>query len=308
MPGKTILITGCDRRYFPLLQDFVASVFDSGGLDRVELGIFDLDFEPQQRKFLSRYATSIVPARSPLEAKLPYDDGGRRTLPSLVRPYFPTLFPGYETYLYSDVDVWVQDWAGFERFIAGAQQHGLAICAQQNPSYLHKANSFVYRYELYRQMFGDDAARGLMRKPHINAGIFAMIREAPHWQRWAALWGDALRPGQIWFGTGQAVLTHMIFNEGMPAELLPATCNWQSHLALPLWDEAQRQFVEPHPPHDRILLMHMTDDTKWLKQTCRTLQGNAIAGAELRYGYYKQLRDGTIAPQAAENRNEPQSA
>jgi hypothetical protein len=308
VPGKTILITGCDRRYFPLLQDFVASVADSGGLDRVELGIFDLDFAPRERRWLARYATSIVPARSPLETKLPYDDGGRRTLPSLVRPFLPDLFPGYETYLYSDVDVWVQDWAGFERFIDGAQRHGLAICAQENPSYRHKANSFVYRYSLYNQMFGDEMARGLMRKPHINAGIFAMIREAPHWQRWVDLWGDALRPGEPWFGTGQAVLTHMIFNEGMPAELLPGVCNWQSHLAMPLWDEAQRQFVEPHPPHDKILLMHLTDDTKWMPQTYRTLQGNAVAGAELRYGYYKQLRDGTITPQPSDGSDQRQKA
>lgn len=308
MPGKTVLITGCDRRYFPLLAEFVTSVVNSGGLDRVELGIFDLDFGPEQRRWLAQYATSIVPARSPLETKLPYNDGGRRTLPSIVRPYFPDLFPGYETYLYSDVDVWVQDWAGFERFIDGAQRNGLAICAQQHPAYKHKANSFLYRYELYKHMFGDDAARGLMRQPHINAGIFAMTREAPHWQRWGDLWGGALRPGLPWFGSGQAVLTHMIFNEGMPAELLPAICNWQSHLAMPLWDEAERQFVEPHPPHERILLMHMTDDTKWLPQTGRTLQGNELPGAELRYAYYKQLRDGTVTPQPASGSNERQKA
>jgi hypothetical protein len=299
MPRKTVLITGCDRRYFPLLEDFVTSVTDGGGLARVDLGIFDLDFDPQQLAWLSKHGARIVPARSPIAAKLPYNDGGRRTLPSLVRPFFPDLFPGYDVYVYSDVDVWVQDWTGFERFIDGAQRRGLAICAQQHPAYTHKDKSLFYRFQLYSQMFGDDAARGLMKKPHINAGIFAMTRDAPHWQRWGKLWGDALRPGETWFGTGQAVLTHMIFNEGMTAELLPAICNWQSHLAMPLWDEAQRMFVEPHEPHDVILLMHMTDDTKWLKQSYRTLQGNAIEGAELRYGFYKRLRDGEIKPQPA---------
>ena len=299
MPRKTILITGCDRRYYPLLEDFVTSVADSGGLAQVDLGIFNLDFDPQQLAWLSKHGAHIVPARSPIAAKLPYNDGGRRTLPSLVRPFFPALFPGYDVYIYSDVDVWVQDWTGFERFIDGARRRGLAICAQQHPSYTHKDRSLAYRFQLYRQMFGADAAKELMRQPHINAGIFAMTREAPHWQRWGKLWGDALRPGETWFGTGQAVLTHMIFNEDMTAELLPATCNWQSHLALPLWDEAQRRFVEPQPPHDTILLMHMTDDTKWLKQSYRTLQGNAVEGAELRYGFYKRLRDGEIKPQPA---------
>ena len=299
MPGKTILITGCDRRYYPLLEDFVTSVADSGGLARVDLGIFDLDFDPSQRARLARYATCIVPARSPLETRLPYNDKGRRTLPSIVRPYFRDLFPDYETYVYSDVDVWVQDWAGFELFIDGAQRDGLAICAQKHPAYEHKVKSFYYRFTLYEHMFGPDAARGLMQKPHINAGVFAMTHDAPHWERWVELWSGALRPDAPWFGTGQAVLTHMIFNECMPAALLPATCNWQSHLAMPMWDEAQRQFVEPLPPHDKILLMHMTDDTKWLKQSYRTLQGNAIEGAELRYGFYKQLRDGMIQPQPA---------
>jgi hypothetical protein len=308
VPGKTILITGCDRRYYPLLQDFVASVADSGGLDRVELGIFDLDFKRHERAWLSRYAGRIVPARSPLESLLPYDDGGRRTLPSLVRPFLPDLFPGYETYIYSDVDVWVQDWTGFERYIAGAQRHGLAICAQVHPSYRHKLNSYAFRFELFRGVFGDALAHELVKEPHINAGIFAMTAQAPHWARWAEQWRQTLRREMTWFGSGQAILTHMIYREGMPVELLPGVCNWQSHLAMPLWDEAQRQFVEPHPPHDKILLMHLTDDTKWMPQTYRTLQGNAVAGADLRYGYYKQLRDGTITPQPSDADDRRQKA
>ena len=296
MPGKTILITGCDRRYYPLLQDFVTSVADSGGLNHVDLGIFNLDFESRQRAWLSRYAERIVPARSPLEPMLPADDQGRRTLPSLVRPFLPELFPGYDVYIYSDVDVWVQDWSGFERFIEGAGRCGLAICAQVHPAYRHKWNSYAHRFELFRDVFGADAAQELIRKPHINAGIFAMTSQAPHWARWAEHWRQTLRRDAQWFGSGQAILTHMIYNEGMQAELLPGVCNWQSHLALPLWDETARQFVEPQPPHDKILLMHMTDDTKWLPQTYRTLQGNVLADAQLHYGYYRKLRDGMVKP------------
>ncbi len=296
MPGTTILITGCDRRYFPLLQDLVGSVADSGGLDRVDLGIFDLDFRREERAWLSKRATRIVPARSPLEPLLPSNDGGRRTLPSLVRPFLPALFPGYDVYVYSDVDVWVQDWSGVERFIDGAQRNGLAICAQVHPSYRHPVAAYSYRFALFRDMFGEAAAHELVRQPYINAGIFAMTPAAPHWGRWAELWRQTLRHDAPWFGSGQAILTHMIYKEGMPAALLPGICNWQSHLAMPMWDEERRQFVEPEPPHEKILLMHLTDDTKWLPQSYRTLQGNLLEDAKLHYGFYKQLREGAVGP------------
>ena len=297
MPGKTILITGCDRRYFPLLQSFVTSVADAGGLDRVDLGIFDLDFVREERAWLSKFASRIVAARSPLEPLLPASDAGRRTLPSLVRPFLPDLFPGYGVYIYSDVDVWVQDWRGFELFIEGATRGRLAICPQADRAYRHSRTSHSFRRSLIRDVFGEVSAQTLAGMPLINAGIFAMPPDAPHWQRWAAWWQQTLRRDKQWFGSGQVILSHMIYNEGMPAELLPGICNWQSHLAMPLWDEAQKCFVEPHLPHQKILLMHMTDDTKWLPQTYRTLQGNVLNDAQLRYEFYKQLRDGAIVPQ-----------
>lgn len=300
MPGKTALITGCDRRYFPLLQMFVTSVADAGALDHVDLAMFDLDFSESEKAWLADYATAIEPARSPLGSLLPSDDGGRRTLPSLIRPFLPDVFPGYDIYVYSDVDVWVQDWRGFELFIEGAARGKLAICPQVDRSYFHNHASIEFRFKLFSGMFGAPAARTLVRMPHMNGGIFAARADAPHWQLWARAWRRALETSQNWFGSGQAILTHLVYNEHMPAELLPAICNWQSHLALPLWDEAARCFVEPHLPHQKILLMHMTDDTKWLPRTIRTLQGNVIEKAELRYDYYKKLRDGAIAPASSE--------
>lgn len=305
MPGRTILITGCDRRYLALLESFIASVREAGGLDRVDLGIFDLDFTEPERARLAQSATGIVTARSPLSSLMPANDRGRRTLPSLVRPYLPELFPGYDIYVYSDVDVWVQDWRGFELFIEGASRGRLAIAPQVDRAYVHGSKSHSYRFTVMASVFGEEAAKVLVRMPHMNAGIFALPAAAPHWQRWAEIWRGTLQDNKFWFGSGQAVLTHMIYNENMPAELLPGICNWQSHLAMPMWDEQQRCFVEPCLPHQKILLMHMTDDTKWLAQRYRTVQGNIVANAALGFEYYKKLRDGEIVPQPPGAQDDP---
>jgi hypothetical protein len=190
----------------------------------------------------------------------------------------------------------VQDWRGFELFIAGATHGRLAICPQSDRSYRHRAKSISLRFKLFSELFGSDAAYLLTFVPHMNAGIFAMQPDAPHWARWAEHWRQNLKQDSKWFGSGQAILTHMIYNEDMPAELLPGICNWQCHLALPLWDEEARCFVEPHLPHQKILLMHMTDDTKWLPQSYGTLQGNRLQDAQLNYGFYRRLCDGTVRP------------
>ena len=291
MTGKTVLITGCDRRYFHLLKMFVQSVADSGGLDRVELAVFDIDFSDKEKQWLATFATTIQAARSPLEPLLPPMDGPRMTLPSLVRPYFRDLFPGYDIYLYSDVDVWVQDWHGFELFIEGAARGRLAICPQVDRSYVNPKVGPAFRFNILRETFGSEAARIMALMPHMNAGIFGLPADAPHWARWAELWQKTLKGNSQWFGSGQAILTHMIYNEQFPAELLPATCNWMNHLAAPLWDEAQRCFVAPYLPHEKIYLMHMTAETKWQAQPGRTLQGNMLRDATVSYATFKRLRD-----------------
>jgi len=292
VPARAILVTGCDQRYFYLLRMFLRSFVDAGCPEILDLGIFDIDFTAPQKESLAKVATHIVPARSPMGALVPVEKD-RHPLPSLVRPYLPDLFPGYDIYLYSDVDVWVQDRRGFELYIEAAAQGCLGIAPQDDRAYRHDDRALKIRHDRYREVFGNAVADELMAVPHLNGGIFSLPREAPHWARWGEIWADAIARKAQWFGSGQAILTRMIYHDGMAAVLMPALCNWQCHLALPAWDELRRSYVEPGPPHEKILLMHMTANTKGQAHDIATVQGNILRGAKLTYPYYRRLVDGT---------------
>jgi hypothetical protein len=282
MNGRTILITGCDRRYFPILCDFVKSVAAVGGFERVDFGVFDIDFEPEQKHWLEQYSAHIVHPESRPEWQALYG-ADRSHLTSLIRPRLREYFPGYEIYLYSDVDVWVQNWRGFDLYIEGARQEGLAITPQSHDAYRIGPVTHDWRLDLFRSLFDEAMAQHLMQCPHINAGIFALAATSPLWEVWRDSFDRAVAGGAAWFGAGQAILTHMIYVQKIPVRLLPATCNWQCHLALPMWDETRGRLVEPLPPHDEIDLMHMTAHTKFQRHDIRSTRGKLMKDFSLWY-------------------------
>ena len=286
---RVLLVTGCDRRYFPLLRGMLRSIADVGGLEHLELGFFDIDSDDDERRWLAERFQVVIRPDAPFELPEAWT-ADRRCLTSLIRPFLPRYFPGYDVYLYADVDVWLQDWSGFALYLRAARQGALAITPQLDRAYRLGPGAVTFRYQHYVSVFGKEAAEALMWQPYVNGGIFALAADAPHWQQWADHVMRVARTGGHWFGSGQAILTHMICNDQMRHELLPAVCNWQCHLALPVWDQERLQFVEPYVPHAPILVMHLTEGTKQHLTTVRTLAGGTIENVGLTYPAFLRLR------------------
>jgi hypothetical protein len=289
--ARTLLITGCDRRYFGLLEGFVSSVVEAGGLEQVDLGFIDIDCGEAERTWLaSRFKVVVRPQDAAIAVPARWR-ADRRYLTSTLRCSLPQYFPGYDIYVYADADVWVQDWSGFELYIRGAASGALTITPQLDRAYRPVSEELSRRDKFYKEIFGERASAKLMHRPYVNGGIFALPAGAPHWGRWAELLENALEKGTSWFGSGQAILSHMVANESLPHQLLPANCNWQCHLALPLWDYDRRRFVEPYLPHEPIRILHLTERTKMQRVDIPTMRGTVIENRPLTYRTYKRLRD-----------------
>ena len=98
-----------------------------------------------------------------------------------------------------DADTWLQDWTAAELLIQGAEKSGLAIVPQTDRAYGKsmrlkwlgpfpwKARSFYYSNA--RKAFGGKTARRLFPYATVNAGVFAMSGNTPHWERWQKLAG-----------------------------------------------------------------------------------------------------------------------
>lgn len=260
------IITSADARYYPLLYELLASIKQHSEAAGFAIGIIDAGLKPEQVEALKAQGHMVVDGIWPVPLSK-RRIGGRDFLKACVsRPFIPSLFPNFETYIWLDADTWVQDWSAIALLIKGAEKSGLAVVPQVDRAYgktmriswfgpiPYRPRSFYYSNA--RKAFDYKTARLMFPYPTINAGVFAMQSNAPHWKRWQELIKKALKKGNI-FTAEQLTMGIMIYLEGMPAERLPAVCNWLCDTK-PLYDPAQKRFIEPYLPHQPLGILHLS--------------------------------------------------
>ncbi|HYM71711.1 MAG TPA: hypothetical protein VET89_01930 [Stellaceae bacterium] len=288
-----IIVSAADSGYFPLLHDAVSSV---RALNRdVPVGVLDLGLAPDQLAWLGNQAVQIV--RPGWDVDFP----GRERMPEtfkaqVARPFLPRHFPGYEMYFWLDADAWLQEWRAVELYCAAAGSGKLAIALELDRAYKRhykrpKLLGMNLAWKTYREAFGWRVADRLGRNPTANCGVFALHRTAPHWAAWARVMTRVLHRTRFFF-VEQIALNYAIFGDGLPANFLPAYCNWAVGDALPAFDAARRLFVEPHAPHETIGVVHLAGpDQKTGVFRLDCLDGGTVE-TSLRYGESRALRGG----------------
>ena len=266
MTEKTIAITGGDAAYFHLLRECVASLRATPEGQAMALGILDCGLTEEQRVWLATQGAIFVtpdwdfdfPARAKLK------DGYKALT---ARPFLPRYFPGFDLYLWIDADCWVQQGDALALFQRAARTGALAVAPEIHRSMRHYRHAWkefsTVNGAAYEAAFGKDTAERLIRYPLINAGVFALRADAPHWQGWADLLGESLQRSADM--TDQIALNVLVYDHGFPCEPLPSRCNWPVHHATPAWDAERSLFVEPAMPYEPLGILHMTIYTKRLE-------------------------------------------
>ncbi|HXP02754.1 MAG TPA: hypothetical protein VN808_01455 [Stellaceae bacterium] len=293
-PSELIVVSAADSGYFPLLRDTVMSVRALNS--RVPIGVLDLGLAPEQLAWLGESQVHVVHPGWDIE--FPGQEHMPETFKAQVaRPFLPRHFPGYEMYFWLDADAWLQEWRAVELYCAAAGTDKIAIALELDRAYKRhykrpKLFGMNLMWKTYREAFGWRAADRLGRNPTANCGVFALHRDAPHWQEWARLLTRVLQRTQFFFAE-QIALNYAIFGEGLPANFLPAYCNWAVGDALPAFDAARGWFVEPYAPHEVIGVMHLAGpDQKTGIHRLDRLDGGTVE-TSLRYGESRALRSRT---------------
>jgi hypothetical protein len=256
-----VIVSAADAGYFPLLRDTVLSVRVL--YPDVAIGILDLGLEPEQRDWLAALRADL--AAPGWDVDFPHQARMPNTFKAQVsRPFLPRHFPGYEMYLWIDADAWVQDGRAIDLYCAAAGRDKIAIVPEIDRAYKrhYKRPKWFGRtlpWKLYREAFGWRAADRLGRNPMVNCGVFALHREAPHWQEWARVIAQVLQRTRFFYAE-QIALNYLIFAEHLPANFLPAYCNWMPGDAAPVFDAARGLFVEPYAPYEPIGVMHLAGE------------------------------------------------
>jgi hypothetical protein len=285
-----IIASAADAGYFPLLQDMVLSV--RAQRSSAAIGVLDLGLLPEQRAWLADRVTHLV--RPGWDLDFPGRDRAAESFKAQVaRPFLPRHFPGYDMYLWIDADAWLQDWRAIELYRAAAGRDRLAIVPEIDRAYKRhykrpKLFGRTLPWKNYREAFGWRAADRLGRNPMVNCGVFALHREAPHWQAWEHLIAQVLQRTRFFYAE-QTALNYGIFAERLPVNFLPAYCNWLAGDAVPAFDERSGLFVEPHAPHETIGVMHLAGpEQKTQRFRLQRLDGGTVETV-LRYGATREL-------------------
>ena len=285
-----MITSAADSGYFALLRDAVLSV--RAHSRDVAIGILDLGLTAEQRDWLAPRVTHIV--RPGWDVDFPGRDKTPETLKAQVaRPFLPRHFPGYEMYFWLDADAWLQDWRAVEIYCAAAGRARLAIAPEIDRAYKRhykrpKLFGLTLQWKLYREAYGWRAADRFGRNPMVNCGVFALHRDAPHWAAWARLMTRALQRTRFFY-VEQIALNYAIFAEHLPANFLPAYCNWMPGDAAPAFDRTRGMFVEPYAPHATIGIMHLAGpEQKTHVFSLATLDGGAVQ-TSLRYSETRLL-------------------
>lgn len=274
-------VSASDRGFFHLLQGLVRSVRENPRGREAGFGVLDVGLEPEQVRWLHDRDVEVVSPRDDFDVRV------REVEKSfLARPFLPGYFPDDDVIVWLDADCWVQDWEAVELLVAAAEGGALGIVPEVDRSYRPKAIRKLRPvtragwydrklYRRYRHLYGRKTAITLIHHPTLNAGVFALHRDAPHWDAWAEEYGAALRRST--HGMDQVALNGIVRHRGLPAALLPAWCNWICHLATPVRDPARELFVEPNPPHRPIGILHLTLDSKKGAQRVLTPEGEELS-------------------------------
>ena len=298
--ARLLVASGADRAYFPLLRDTVLSI--RANRQNAAIGVLDLGLDGEHRDWLSARVSHIVHPNWDLE--FPYRARMPETFKAQVaRPFLRRHFPGYEMYLWIDADAWVQNGRVIDLYISAAGRDKLAITPEIDRAYKRhykrpKPFGWTLAWKNYREAFGWRAADRLGRNPMVNCGVFALHRDASHWDVWARLLARVLQRTQFFFAE-QVALNYAIFAEHLPVNFLPAYCNWMPGDAPPAFDVRRGLFVEPYAPYEVIGVMHLAGPEQKNHVFRLDRLDGGIVETSLRYSESRALRTRSVGDDAA---------
>ncbi len=269
---RCLTLTAADAHFFDYAKACITSVRDKPQAKDVTIAFLDLGCTEGQIGWIRNHVDLIK--EPDWEYQFPLRDKAPSYLRGLLaRPFLQKYFPDFDVYFWLDADAWLQDWSAAELFLQGAvRRRGMAIVPEIDRGSLFqfgRLNSFwKLAFSWYSASYGDEVAKRLCSYPLLNAGVFALHREAPHWKAWEESLGEALQQ-TVSVITDQVALNHVVYDRGLfgATELLPAWCNWTCHIGLPRWDRQQQSLVEPYLPHTRIGILHLTNPFPNLRHT-----------------------------------------
>lgn len=278
-----LIVTGSDEGFAPLLKGLVESLLQWGPLPGISLGVLDLGLSADSLEWLRARGTTVAVPGWDLALSPELARGKPHLRAITARPWLPRYFPGHDIYAWIDADAWVQQRFALDWLAEAAAAGKLAIAPQVDRCYVHRPGRIRWRLRNLREYFGEMTFDRLLTETYMNSGIFALHRDAPHWDAWKESFRRGLERCSGTICCDQTALNYAVWTGDLPLEPLPALCNWLCHLALPEYRLSDGLFHEPGLPGKPIGILHLADKRKDMAVEAVRADGSTVK-VGLRFG------------------------
>lgn len=305
-PGGLLIVTGGDAVYFPLIDELRRSVLAAFPDNPPAFGVIDAGLTPAQADQLR--GTGAVVATLPNDPALPAAALRKRSAlaANFGKLWLDRMFPGHDVLIWLDADTWVQD-PDAVRLVEGAARTGaLAIVPGGGRSWerpievrwlfgglwgLAQVRSFNFKNGRHAGL-PLPVLRDLGTRPLLNAGVFGLRADAPHWdamRRWQA---RILRRGKP-FTSDQIAMALTIYVDGHKVALLPEGCNY-----IRPWrfDPSRALLVQDWYPYPPVGIVHLAGEKRMRFDPTATIEvpdlDNQPHRLSLRFGRFQETADG----------------
>ncbi len=256
--SNLVVVSAADSVFFDLVHELFESLQQQA--PGLPFAVFDLGLTEEQKSFLGGRGVMLLKPKLHFGLGEAFDDP--LSLSLMVRPFLPTYLPGYRFYAWLDSDLWLQDSNVLNRLVEGAASKGMAAIHEDESSYRFQFWLWGWTLKHAALGFGPLSAMRQRFLPQINAGVFCIERDAPHWQLWQKRFEQAIRrTGQV-APYDQFAVNAMACDDRAPIALLEPEDNWICDRALPAWDRQRGIYVTPTEPHRPIAVVHLAGPAK----------------------------------------------
>lgn len=278
--AKILIVSASDSKFMPFLRGLMSSMPQTLANPRVKMACFDLGLTEQDRSWLAAQGCRIAIPGGHLGVRREDHSAALRSF--LARPFLPDYFPGYDVYLWIDSDVWLQDEAVLAEYVDGACTDGMAVTHERTSDYRLQLWLLAWTAKHMALGYGPATATHLMRRPHLNAGFFAIHAQAPHWDAWARRYQAAIKRTGALVPHDQFAMNHAIYGdlfgeqEMLETRFLDPGCNWICDRGIPMWNDDAGAFCKPSAPFQPIGALHLAGPAKRTRYTIARSAGGSF--------------------------------
>jgi lipopolysaccharide biosynthesis glycosyltransferase len=259
-----IIVTAANAAFGGRLCNLLLSLKVAQKILDFDISCFDLGLDSSNLAQLLAHNVQVITPHWNIRVPLAIQQQHPEYLSLVVRPFLPEYFPNYQNIMWIDADAWVENPASIANYFEIAASQKLAIVPEIDHCYKINLPIQTWRSQRLRQYFGKQAVNFLNMKSFVNAGVFALSAQAPHWQAWASMFEFGLKQAGFQMFCDQTALNYCLWTQSLAAEYLPSSENWLCHLSKPDFDPERNIYTKPEPPHTRLNIVHLTAHSKQL--------------------------------------------